>query len=133
MAEVGSYLYLAQKDAGRADLMFKADDYTACGRFCEQAVEKAFKAYLEIYGGSEVVGLMKLHKPRRLYEKCCELGLQPVDETILATLSDLSEYYFETNYPGDGYFELTQKQAALALALMHRMVSLVTSALTPAS
>ncbi|MCL1787467.1 MAG: HEPN domain-containing protein [Defluviitaleaceae bacterium] len=132
MAAVGSYLYLAQKDAGRAGIMFEAGDYTACGRFCEQAVEKAFKAYLEVYGGSDVVGLMKLHKPRRLYEKCCELGLQPVDETILATLSDLSEYYYETNYPGDGFFELTRKQAEQAAELMRRMVALVSLALAPA-
>ena len=129
MAEVGSYLYLSQKDAARAHIMFDYNDYTACGRFCEQSVEKSLKAYIELHGDASDARLMSLHKPRRLYERCCQLGLQSLDTSILATLSALSDYYFDTNYPGNAYFELTKEQAEQALVVMKHINALVQTCL----
>jgi len=67
MAEIGSYLYIAQKDLMRAKHMHDVDDYCASGRFSEQAVEKCLKSYIEKHGKASDYMLMTLHKPRRLY------------------------------------------------------------------
>jgi HEPN domain-containing protein len=125
MAEVGSYIYLSRKDAVRAQQMFDLDDYSACGRFCEQSVEKSLKAYMEIHGDISDIRLMSLHKPRRLYERCCELGLPDLGNDVLAVLSMLADYYYDTNYPGDAYFELTELNAREALKVMKLVNDLV--------
>ena len=121
MAEVGSYLYISEKDAARAQQMFDLQDYTACGRFCEQSAEKSLKAFIEQKGSSADMLLMSLHKPRRLYERSCELGLETLDKQLALELSIFSEYYYDTNYPSASYFELTESQAGEALEIMARI------------
>lgn len=116
-----SYLALSEKDAVRARQMYELGDYNACGRFCEQSVEKSLKAFIEQNGSSEDIPLMTLHRPRRLYERCCALGLGPLDPALALSLSVFSEYYYDTNYPGASYFELTKLQAEDALALTDRV------------
>lgn len=118
MAKIGSYLYLSDKDALRAEKMFEFEDFSACGRFCEQSVEKSLKAFIEIKGSISDKSLMSLHKPRRLYERCCELGLETPDKQLALELSVFSEYYYDTNYPGASYFELTETQAIAAMEIM---------------
>lgn len=130
MAKVGSYLYLSQKDAIRAGQMFELGDYTACGRFCEQSVEKSLKAFIELKGNSSDIPLMSLHKPRRLYERCCGLGLCTLDNNVSLVMSKLEDYYYDTNYPGDAYFELTKENAKEALDIMKLVNGLVGCAIT---
>ena len=127
MGEIGSYLYLSEKDAVRARQMFELKDYTACGRFCEQSVEKSLKAFLEKHGSITDRPLMTIHKPRRLYERCCALGLETLDKDLALQLSVFSDYYYDTNYPGASYFELSEEQAREAIEIMARVNSLVTS------
>ena len=129
METIGSYLYLSKKDAVRAYNMFNLEDYSACGRFCEQSVEKSLKAFIEIKGSVSDIGLMSIHKPRRLYERCCELGLAEADTGLALVMAKLADYYYDTNYPGDSYFELTKEEAEEALTAMDRVNLLVRQAL----
>jgi len=121
VAEIGSFLYIAQKDLARAKLMHNARDYSAAGRFCEQSVEKCLKSYIERHGNSSDYRLMALHKPRRLYERCLELGWPELPDKDVAVLSKLADYYYDTNYPGNSYFELNEAQSEEALELTEKI------------
>jgi HEPN domain-containing protein len=124
MAEVGSYLYIAKKDLRRAELMHKEEDYCASGRFSEQAVEKCFKAYIEKKGTADDYKLMALHKPWRLYDRCCALGYPELSADEENVLHKLADYYYDTNYPGNAYFELTHGQSYEALQLAETVLGL---------
>jgi len=124
MGEIGSFVYIAKKDLDRARLMHSVEDYSAAGRFCEQSVEKCLKSYIEQKGNSGDFRLMSLHKPRRLYERCVQLGMNPLPACDVAVLSSLSDYYYDTNYPGNSYFELTQEQSAEAINLAEKIYGL---------
>jgi HEPN domain-containing protein len=126
MAEIGSFLYIAKKDLNRANLMHDAQDYSAAGRFCEQSVEKCLKSYIEQYGKNSDYKLMQLHKPRRLYERCVELGLPEFSDKDISILSKLADYYYDTNYPGNSFFELTKEQSAEALSLAEKVYDFFT-------
>jgi len=121
VAEIGSFLYIAEKDLTRARIMHDFSDYSAAGRFCEQAVEKCLKSYIEKHGDSSDYKLMSLHKPRRLYDRCVELGWRELSHRDAGILSKLSDYYYDTNYPGNSYFELTESQSAEALELAEKI------------
>jgi HEPN domain-containing protein len=124
MAEVGSYLYIARKDLRRAELMHGEHDYCAAGRFSEQAVEKCFKAFIEKNGKADDYKLMALHKPWRLYDRCCNLGFPELSGDEENILHKLADYYYDTNYPGNAYFELTHAQSQEALDLARTIVGL---------
>jgi HEPN domain-containing protein len=109
--------------------MFDFADYSACGRFCEQSAEKSLKAYLEIYGEAGDMRLFSLHKPKRLYERCCELGLETAQKQMASELALFAEYYYDTNYPGDSFLEVTREQAEDAMRTMAEVNSLVFSKL----
>ena len=124
MAEVGSYIYIAMQDLQRAKIMYDVDDYSASGRFCEQVVEKCFKSYIEAKGGASDYRLMLLHKPLRLYERCLQLGFKKMSDADVSVLSKLADYYYDTNYPGNSYFELTKAHADEAVALAEKVVEM---------
>jgi HEPN domain-containing protein len=127
MAEIGSFMYIAKKDLERARLMHDVEDYSAAGRFCEQTVEKCLKSYIELKGDASDFRLMSLHKPRRLYERCIQLGMKKLPDRDISVLSLLSDYYYDTNYPGNSYFELTFDQSAEALILAEKVYELFES------
>jgi HEPN domain-containing protein len=124
MAEVGSYLYIARKDLRRAELMHGEKDFCASGRFSEQAVEKCFKAYIEKKGNADDYKLMALHKPWRLYDRCLKMGFPPLSDAEENILHKLADYYYDTNYPGNAYFELTHTQSAEALEIARTIVEI---------
>lgn len=125
MAEVGGYFYISQKDEKRAKAMFDIEDYSACGRFCEQSVEKSLKAFIEIKGNGSDKKLFQTHKPIKLYKRCVQLGLCGYDEQTAGVLSRFDDYYYDTNYPGPEYFELTKEDAEEALEYMKKVNRLV--------
>ena len=125
MAEIGTFMYISEKDAIRAKIMFDNGDFNACGKFCEQSAEKSLKAFISEHGNSSDMLLLKLHKPYRLYERCCKLGLDKISDASALILSKFSEYYYDTNYPGNDYIELTEEEAAEALKIMNEINALV--------
>lgn len=68
---------------------------------------------------------MSLHKPRCLYEWCVDLGLPELSDRDVSVLSKLSDYYYDTNYPGNSFFELTEAQSAEALGLAEKIYSIM--------
>ena len=123
MAEVGSYLYIAKRDLKDAMLLYKGQSYTQTGRLAEQVVEKVLKHYLHSFGNSEDYRFLHMHKPFRIYTKCKEYGFAlELSKDELLTLKDLDSYYYDTNYPGNEFFELEELQAKEALDLAQKFV-----------
>jgi HEPN domain-containing protein len=131
MAEVGSYLYIAERDLKDAYHLFDVKSYSTCGRLCEQAAEKALKHFIHMKGSSADYKLLQIHKPLRLYAKCTEynLGLNLTKEEMFV-LGNLDSYYYDTNYPGNAYFELEEEDAKSALALAEVIVKHVAEKIT---
>jgi len=123
MAEVGSYLYLAKKDLISANQIKTAGDTGLYSRLCEQAVEKALKHFILLHGNPSDIGLLSTHKPMRLYKRCNDLNLKlELSKDDLIILSQLDDYYFDTNYPGNGWFEPEREDVDLAYELANKIV-----------
>ena len=112
-----SYLEYSDKDQKYARDMYRLENYDPCGRFCQQSVEKRFKHYIELNGGPEDLYFLSTHNLKRLYEKVCQLTGAAVDYELIGKLSTLTDYYFDTNYPGDFNIELTEEMAREALQI----------------
>jgi len=136
MVKIGSYLYLAMKDLKSAHQISEHGDTGLFARLCEQAIEKAFKHFIHLKGVSDDQPLLFIHKPYRLYKRCKELGIKlEFDEDEKDVLRTLDDYYFDTNYPGNSWFEPEREDVTKALKLADKIVSNVEKCfeMTPSS
>ena len=114
-----SYLEYSNRDMKYARDMFSLANYDPCGRFCQQAVEKRMKYFIEHNGTVDDLSLLHTHALVKLYTRICEIKNIPVDATQRGNLYQLTAYYFDTNYPAeDGNIELTKAMAEEAITIM---------------
>lgn len=126
MAKIGSYLYLARKDLQSAYQISEIGDTGLFSRLCEQACEKAFKHFIHQKGVHEDQALLFIHKPYRLYKRCAELGLGlELSKDELLVLKTLDDYYFDTNYPGNSWFEPEREDVLEALGVADRVIEYI--------
>jgi HEPN domain-containing protein len=95
--ETKGWVYFADSDIHMISNNINIEDPEATGAiavFCQQAVEKYFKAYLT----EHAVSFPKTHDLLNLYNKVKAIKDWSIDETILASLNGL---YIKTRYPGD--------------------------------
>lgn len=92
---------------------------------CQQAVEKAMKAFLAWHDHP----FRKTHDLAELGRQC--VALMPTIETALREAAPLSEYAWRYRYPGDPD-EPTREEVDEALAIARRVVGALTG-LLPAS
>lgn len=116
MAQI-TYLELSKRDYKFAKDMMQHNNYNPCGRFCQQSVEKRLKHYIEQNGDGQDIGLLGTHNLRKIYERVCKLANISVDRAMRTALVELTSYYYDTNYPGESYIELTKEDATFALQL----------------
>jgi len=113
----GSYSYI---DIGKEDLlaakeMLNAGLYNHTARFCQQYVEKVFKECISKHCAAEVdLLLLHSHKLARLAAHCGELKEISFSRTEMAFFRELTDYYFDTNYPGENYFKVSKEEARIA-------------------
>lgn len=101
------WLNHAEDDLTAANLLKShADCYNAAAFHCQQAIEKALKAYILFRSGQLVDGhnLMWLCRQAKKYDKGFH---QWFDEC-----ADLNQCYIETRYPADILKELDAKEVA---------------------
>jgi HEPN domain-containing protein len=113
----GEYSYgdIAAEDLLAAREMLNAGLYNHAARLCQQYVEKILKQCLHIRGTEESdLFLLHSHKLARLAERCCELTSASFGRTEMALFRELTDYYFDTNYPGENYIKLSKEQAFAA-------------------
>jgi len=127
MAEIGSYLYIAQRDLANAKDIQRENLATLCGRTAEQAVEKALKAFLASEGDETDYKLLNTHKPFRVYSRCVKYGFAlELSNEELHLLKNLDSYYYDTNYPGNDFFEISLNEAVQSVQLAEKIVRYVT-------
>lgn len=120
MAKV-SYLEYSNRDFEYAKGVFPLGFYDPCGRFCQQSVEKRFKHFIELNGEAEDLKFLHTHNLGRLYVKICEMsGIAPAAD-FRGWLAQLTDYYFDTNYPKDINIELTEDMAQEALQITEKI------------
>jgi len=110
-----SYLEYSNRDYKYAKGMFDMGYYDPCGRFCQQSVEKRLKSYIETHGTTDDMNFFHTHNLGRIYTKVCEIADVTPDPVFRGWLAQLTDYYFDTNYPKDINIELTESMAEEAL------------------
>jgi HEPN domain-containing protein len=102
--EIKDWIDIADEDVQMAQTLLQEGTFTRGPSFyCQQAIEKYFKAYLLENGWA----LKKTHNLKELYDEIKKIKGIELDEKIL---SEINETYFETRYP-DSFFVPTQDQA----------------------
>lgn len=115
MGEGNSYLEIARKDLKYAKIMLQNNEYNPAGRFSQQAVEKYFKHLIEALNQADYIGYMKLHTLPKLYKILIDNNVIEYKKETRDYLSTLTRYYFDTNYPGEEYQELSKIEAEEAV------------------
>lgn len=112
-----SYKDIAEKDLKSAEdlLAFSSGNYNLIARLAEQYVEKLLKHYIELNGSTEHLTLLSTHNLTKMYDVVVQLGYIDKVQTDRLFMSQLKDYYFDTNYPGDNYRELDREESELAL------------------
>ncbi|MCL2421569.1 MAG: HEPN domain-containing protein [Defluviitaleaceae bacterium] len=106
-----SYRDIAHEDLLAAREMLKVQLYNHAARHCQQYVEKIFKECLSLHGtGEPDLFLMHSHKLARLAERCGELMGISFSRIEMALFRELTDYYFDTNYPGENYVKLSESK-----------------------
>ncbi|MCL2223633.1 MAG: HEPN domain-containing protein [Defluviitaleaceae bacterium] len=111
-----SYIDVAHDDLTAANEMLNAKLYNHAVRLCQQYIEKVFKECLTLNGTDELdLFLLHTHKLSRLAERCGELIGVKFSRTEIAFFRELTDYYFDTNYPGENYVKIAEAKAVEVL------------------
>jgi len=107
-----SYIDIAKDDLRAAQTMLRAGLYNHSVRLCQQCVEKILKECIAKHGTDETdLFLLHIHKLSRLATRCGELRGIAFSRTEMAFFRELTDYYFDTNYPGENYIQLSETEA----------------------
>jgi len=92
--------------------MMRAKLYNHAARFCQQYIEKLLKECIHIHCVTdEDIFLLRSHRLSKLATRCKEhTGIKFSAQEILY-FRELTDYYFDTNYPGANYLEIDQEEA----------------------
>ena len=106
------YLDIARRDLESAKIMLDSGFYNNSVRFCQQYAEKLFKHKIQTSGsGDGDVGLLHSHRIQKLANRVCQLTGIEFSKDELLMFSDLTSYYYDTNYPGDEYVDVDEDTA----------------------
>jgi HEPN domain-containing protein len=112
-----NYKDIAAKDLKSAEdlLKYSDDNYNLIALLAEQYVEKLLKHCIETKGATEHLQLLSIHNLTKMYDVVVQMELLEKNQTDRLFMSQLKDYYFDTNYPGDNYRELDYDEANSAL------------------
>ena len=109
-----SYIDIARKDLAAAHEMLKAGMYNHAVRLCQQYIEKIMKECIHRNGGTEAdLFLLHTHRLAKLSTRCEEIADMRFTDSEKLFLRTLTDYYFDTNYPGENYIEVNKDEATL--------------------
>ena len=107
-----SYADIAAEDLLAARQMLKAKLYNHASRLCQQYIEKVLKQCIHERGCNETdMLLMHSHKLVRIAARCAELCGFVFSRDDTAFFRELTDYYFDTNYPGENYIQVSEHEA----------------------
>ncbi len=102
-----SYYEIAIDDLHYAEDSFPLGYYNQVSAQFMQASEKALKSVLELVD-TGIESLLKTHSLKSIYYRIHKIQ----DSFVLndKDLSYLTDFYFDTRYPGDNYWDVTEEQ-----------------------
>ena len=113
---LGSKSYI---DIGRLDLKSAGGTllmqlYNPAARFCQQYIEKLFKEF--IYNNcraddTECIILLRSHRLDKLADKVSKMTDITFSSEEKCLFHTLSNYYSDTNNPGDNYIDISEEEA----------------------
>jgi len=107
-----TYFDIARTDLAAAFEMLKASMHNHAVRLCQQYIEKLMKECIHRNGGTESdLFLLHTHRLAKLATRCEEITGIRFTDTEKLFLRTLTDYYFDTNYPGENYVEVTNHDA----------------------
>jgi HEPN domain-containing protein len=107
-----SYFDIACDDLTAAGEMLRVGLYNHTTRLCQQYIEKIFKQCIHANGKTETdLLLLHTHRLARLADRCGEIKNITFGKIELAFMRELTDYYFDTNYPGENYIKVTEQEA----------------------
>jgi len=110
-----SYIDIARTDLAAAHEMLKVGMYNHAVRLCQQYIEKLMKECIHRNGGTEAdLFLLHTHRLAKLSTRCEEIANVKFSDAEKLFLRTLTDYYFDTNYPGENYNEVTANEATQA-------------------
>ena len=110
---MNNYYDLAEDDLLEAKDRYKAGRYNKCAIWCQQASEKYLKYVLISKMAIEDSETLTEHRLKILYDR-----INRDNKTLdipASALFSLSNYYIKARYPGEGFVEVEQEQAAQLL------------------
>lgn len=117
-----TYLEYSNRDLKAAEVMLEAGLHDHAGRLSQQVVEKRFKHYIELRGDLSDMRIFATHNLGKLYRRICQLADVPLEKEVKGDLAELTDYYFDTNYPQEhGNIELTEEMAESAVVVAKEM------------
>lgn len=124
--EYGSYGYIAMKDLKAAELNLEMCPHISA-QCSHAAVEKMLKHLIVIYkeDSLERREMLKKHKPKVLSRYLAIPDLKK----FISQLSDFDSFYYETRYPGEEYYDVTEDQAQEMLDIAEGLCTTVVNLL----
>jgi len=121
-----SYLAIAIRNIETNKKMLEWGDYNDSVRYSQQVVEKVLKHLLETTKDAEVTKLMKLHNLRKLYSEAKNRNIKILPKVNTDTLAALTDYYFDTNYPGDNFILVEKEEAERMYVFAKKFIDSIT-------
>jgi HEPN domain-containing protein len=114
-----AWLHRANRDLTAARLLLDGDALDEALFHCQQAAEKAIKAFLTLHQ----MHFQKTHDLGELAHQC--LRIDPSLEALLTPAEALTQYAWRFRYPGTPY-EPDRAEAESALEVAHRLTGAIT-------
>ena len=107
-----SYADIALEDLQAAKELLKAHMYNHSTRLCQQFTEKMLKDIISHMGTEERdMYLLSVHNIVKLATRVAELTSTNFSKEDIGFFRGLTDYYFDTNYPGENYVRITKEEA----------------------
>ena len=118
------YIDIAENDLEFLEAVLKTGNtfYNQLAVQCQQVAEKFLKGYLDNMALEEdVTDLLRKHNMKQIAAKLNELKPDLKLDTV--GLAYLTDFYFDTRYPGDDFYTVSKEEFEKCLAIMYDTVN----------
>lgn len=119
-----NYLDIAENDLQYLEAVLKTGNtfYNQLAVQCQQVAEKFLKGYLDrVLLEEDVSDLLRKHNMKKIAAKLNEIKPELKLDTI--GLAYLTDFYFDTRYPGDDFYTVSKEEFEKCLAIMYDTVN----------
>lgn len=118
--KMNNYLSLAKNDMEAAKHLINIAPQNVPS-LCQQALEKILKHYITELVFLEDVSVLKSHSLKKLARTTNIYNLN----NYLIDLTDLTDYYFDTRYPGESFIEISIDEANKCYAKAEEIFNII--------